>query len=48
MFFLAQFDQTEPGRRSYCTTKRAAHSMVRTSSKGTQTKGTDMTGNTTA
>ena len=48
MFFPAQFDQTEPGRRSYCATKRTAHSMVRTSSKGTQTKGTDMTGNTTA
>ena len=48
MFFPAQFDQTELGRRSYCATKRTAHSMVRTSSKGTQTKGTDMTGNTTA
>lgn len=48
MFFSAQFDQTELGRRSYCATKRTAHSMVRTSSKGTQTKGTDMTGNTTA
>ena len=49
MFFPAQFDQTEPGRRVVLRNQaRRPIAWCAQATKGTQTKGTDMTGNTTA